>query len=104
MAVTTADIAVSPADGWTLLATAPTGPVLVKPHSSNRTWFLAVAAALPPATLLGLPMGRSSNSGEDNQFYSTGNIAENIYVRVPASSVGSAQAADRQMIFSVMKG
>jgi hypothetical protein len=105
MAITTTDMTVNPKDGWVLIATAPLKPILVKPHSTGRLWFLAVAAAKPAATVLGMPMGRFSGSGEDNEFRSTDNdIAQNIYVRVPASSVASQDAADNSMIFSVIKG
>lgn len=104
MPITTAETIVSPKDGWVLLATAPAGPITIKPHSTSRSWFLAIAAALPPKTLLGLPFGRFSSGGDDNQFTSAANIAENIYVRVPDSSTASADAIDNSMIFTVVKG
>ncbi len=104
MAVTTTTILVKPDENWKLVATAPNGPILIKPHSTSRYWSLIVAAALPANTELGMPMGRFSGSGEDNQFRTNVNIAQNIYVRVPASSGASAKAADAGLYFTVMNG
>lgn len=104
MAITTSETIVNPKDGWVLLATAPNAPIKIKPHSSSRAWFIAISVGLPAATVLGLPMGRFSSGGDDNEFASAANIAENIYVRVPASSTASADAVDNSMIFSVIKG
>lgn len=101
MAITTTDIAVAPEDGWTLVATAPLGPILLKPHSSGRAWFLAIAASTPAESLRGVPMGRFSGGGEDNQFRTDLDLAENIYVRVPAGSVAQADALDKKMIFTI---
>lgn len=103
MAITTTEVAVDPADGWTLLATAPLGPIVVKPHSTGRAWFMAIAASLPPVSLRGLPMGRASAAGEDDMFKTDLDIAENIYVRVPASSVAQVEALDKKMIFTITK-
>lgn len=102
MAVTTTDVSVSPQDGWKLIATAPKGPILLKPHSTRRAWFLAIAGSAPSAGLRGVPMGRSS--GEDNQFSTDLDLTENIYIRVPPSSVASAAAIDNQMLFSIISG
>lgn len=104
MAVATTDTLINPKDGWTLLATAPTAPIRIKPHSTNRAWFLAIAGSLPPSTLSGLPFGRGSASGQDDEFISSANIAENIYVRVPSSSGADAEAADAGIVFSMFKG
>lgn len=104
MAITTTDILVRNTDGWKLVATAPAGPVTLKPHSTGRTWFMAIAAALPDDSLRGMPMGRFSGSGEDNSFRSDADIAENIYIRVPPSSAGSADAVDNGLYFSIIKG
>lgn len=104
MAITTTDVLVKPEDNWKLIATAPAGPVLIKPHSTGRSWFLAIAASLPAADLMGVPMGRSSASGEDNNFRSDADIAENIYIRVPQSSIASQPAVDNGLYFSLIKG
>lgn len=104
MAVATTELLVLPKDGWTLLATAPNGPIRIKPHSTTRGWFLAIAATPPSPDLVGLPFGRASASGQDDEFLNTGNIAENIYVRVPSSSAASAVAADAGMVFSMYHG
>jgi hypothetical protein len=100
MADATADVTVSVADGWKLLATAP-ATTFVKPHATGRAWFLAISAGAPAADLLGLPMGRFSGSGEDNEYRRDTALAGNVYVRIPATSVASAEAADNKMIFSV---
>lgn len=104
MAASTTDILVDPAAGWTLVATAPAAPIRLKPHSTGRAWFLAIAAATPPDSLRGLPMGRFSGSGEDNHFVSDAAIAQNIYVRVPPTSTASAEASDNKLLFSIING
>lgn len=96
--IATADVRISPDDGWVKAATAPT---YVRIRSLQRSqWFVAIVGtgdSAPDADLVGLPFGRSG--GRNDEFIDSALSGADVYIRV---ALPGSSTPDNTVGFGVM--